>query len=188
MFDRSGTQFRYGYAWMVHRLTCHGVQVLLGVCLRLAYVSTHCDEGNRLIAVVAGNAARFGVQSGCAIDEKQVAMMSVIQFETCHPTAVSGTLHGDRFGIPLIEIPHQANMAGLWRRAEEAHVVKGPSGVAAPRIGGRRSVEGTIHDLGLPGEPARTPCSLVRIASLLAVPMTLAARLPLTKNSNVGID
>ncbi len=71
--------------------------------------STYCDQRNSLVAVVASDSTRFRVKRWSAIHQKQIAVMTVMQFQTDHPATIRRAAHGSRCGIPSIEITCQGH-------------------------------------------------------------------------------
>ena len=61
------------------------------------------------------------------IHDKQVLMMTVMEFQACHPPAIRHTVHGSRCYIPIIEITHEADLSGFRCIAEEIHMMRCPA-------------------------------------------------------------
>ena len=68
-----------------------------------------------------------------AIHDKQVLVMTVMQFQTGHPAAIGHPAHWGRGHIPSIEIAHQADMRSSWRVTEEINMMKRAFGGVTPR-------------------------------------------------------
>src|SRR6185436_76419 len=70
----------------------------------LAADSTHRDQRNALVLVVAGDSLCPRVQGQLPIHEKRVAMMPVLEFHPQKPRPIRLLFHRMRCRVPLIEI------------------------------------------------------------------------------------
>ena len=103
-----------------------GIKVA-AICQDLAlWNSTDGEQRNPLIAIVASDAAPIRVKRWRAIDEKQILVMTVIQFQAGRPAAIGRAPHWS--GLPAIEITYEAYGLRAWGIAEKSHVMLLPPG------------------------------------------------------------
>src|SRR5271154_2875658 len=71
--------------------------------------STHCDERNSFVALIAGNACALWVENRLAVHQKQILMVTVGELHLNEPPAILTVSHGMRSRIPPIEIAYHIN-------------------------------------------------------------------------------
>ncbi len=67
------------------------------------------------IPFVAGNAGGVRIQHRFAVHQKAVLMVAMAQLDLSRPPTIHRSLHGK--WAPMIEITHEFNRMGAWRRA-----------------------------------------------------------------------
>jgi hypothetical protein len=97
------------------------------VDVQIHFNSTHRYERNALAFVVASNSLRARVESEDAVDQKSVAMMTVLEFDAKQPGAIGHLFHGMGVGVPLIEIANEADGFGVGCIADEIDCPQGLS-------------------------------------------------------------
>ena len=69
--------------------------------------STNGPERDGLVVLIACFPGSIWIQHWVTIDQKQVLMITVAEFQAGHPSAIRLLSHRRRMGIPAVEIAHE---------------------------------------------------------------------------------
>jgi hypothetical protein len=81
--------------------------------------STHCDERNSFVALIAGNACALWVENRLAVHQKQILVVAVGELQLNEPPAILTASHGMSIRIPPVEIAYHINRLRIRGRTME---------------------------------------------------------------------
>ena len=94
--------------------------------------STDADQRDLLVPVIASDSAPVRVKGWRAIHQKQIPVMTVVQFQSGHPATIRCAAHGRRCWVPSVEIAYQVHTFNPEGITEKRNVMLLPSREVRP--------------------------------------------------------